>query len=109
MGECPFKRGPHLSVNRCAAWPRTENSNSFEIAASLLSQERIFAILARESAVGVNTIRRAEVAENGTSLTAAKELAIRRALELAGVEFIDENGGGPGVRLRKPPQGKQRK
>jgi hypothetical protein len=28
-------------------------------------------------------------------------LAIRRALESAGVEFIDENGGGPGVRLRK--------
>ena len=26
----------------------------------------------------------------------------RRALESAGVEFIDENGGGPGVRLRKP-------
>jgi transcriptional regulator with XRE-family HTH domain len=27
--------------------------------------------------------------------------AIRRALESAGVEFIAENGGGPGVRLRK--------
>ena len=27
---------------------------------------------------------------------------IRRALEAAGVEFIDENGGGAGVRLRKP-------
>jgi transcriptional regulator with XRE-family HTH domain len=27
--------------------------------------------------------------------------AIRTALEAAGVEFIDENGGGPGVRLRK--------
>ena len=26
---------------------------------------------------------------------------IRRAFEAAGVEFIDENGGGPGVRLRK--------
>jgi hypothetical protein len=26
---------------------------------------------------------------------------VRRAFELAGVEFIDENGGGPGVRLRK--------
>jgi predicted transcriptional regulator len=26
---------------------------------------------------------------------------IRRALSRAGVEFIDENGGGPGVRLRK--------
>jgi hypothetical protein len=37
-----------------------------------------------------------------TSLTAANDLAIRRTLEAAGVEFIDENGGGPGVRLRKP-------
>lgn len=27
--------------------------------------------------------------------------AIRTALEAAGVEFIDENGGGAGVRLRK--------
>jgi hypothetical protein len=27
--------------------------------------------------------------------------AIRAALEAAGVEFIDENGGGAGVRLRK--------
>jgi hypothetical protein len=41
--------------------------------------------------------------------------AIRRMVELAinakkkpaisaGVEFTDENGGGPGVRLRKPPK-----
>jgi hypothetical protein len=29
------------------------------------------------------------------------DLAVRRALETAGVEFIDEDGGGPGVRLRK--------
>jgi len=65
--------------------------------------------LARESSVGVNTIRRAEVAENGTSLTAANELAIRRALEAAGIEFIDENGGGPGVRLREPQRNKQSK
>jgi transcriptional regulator with XRE-family HTH domain len=27
---------------------------------------------------------------------------IRRAFEAAGVDFIDENGGGAGVRLRKP-------
>src|SRR5467141_2148829 len=27
---------------------------------------------------------------------------IRRALEEAGIEFIPENGGGPGARLRKP-------
>ena len=50
--------------------------------------------LARESALGVNTIRRAEVAEEGISLTAANNLAIRRAFENAGVELIDENGGG---------------
>lgn len=28
--------------------------------------------------------------------------AIRAALDAEGVEFIDENGGGPGVRLRNP-------
>jgi transcriptional regulator with XRE-family HTH domain len=58
--------------------------------------------LARESVVGVTTIRRAELTDSETSLTAANDLAIRRALEVAGVEFIDENGSGPGVRLRKP-------
>ena len=54
-------------------------------------------------------IRRAELADSETSMTAANDLAVRRALESAGVEFIDENGGGPGVRLRKLPQEKQRK
>jgi hypothetical protein len=58
--------------------------------------------LARESSVGVATIRRAELTDAETSMTAANDLAVRRALEAAGVEFIDENGGGPGVRLRKP-------
>ena len=62
--------------------------------------------LAGESAVGVATIRRAELTENETSMTAANDIAVRRALETAGVEFIDENGGGPGVRLRKR-QGKK--
>jgi len=60
----------------------------------------------QNSSVGVNTIKRAEVAEERTSLTVANDLAIRRALETAGVEFIDENGGGPGVRLRKRQQKK---
>ena len=60
--------------------------------------------LARESALGVNTIRRAEVAVGRTALTAANDFAVRRALEAAGVEFIYENGGGPGVRLRKGRQ-----
>jgi len=37
-------------------------------------------------------------------MTAANDLAVRHALEGAGIEFIDENGGGEGVRLRKPRQ-----
>ena len=41
--------------------------------------------------------RRAELADGETSMTAANDLAVRQALELAGVEFIDENGGGAGV------------
>jgi hypothetical protein len=39
-------------------------------------------------------------------MTAANDPAVRRALEMAGVEFIDENGGGQGVRLRKGQQKK---
>jgi hypothetical protein len=63
--------------------------------------------LARSSSVGLTTIRRAELTIEETSLTAANNLAIRSALESAGVEFIDENGGGPGVRLRKSPKQKR--
>jgi hypothetical protein len=42
-------------------------------------------------------------------LTAANDIAIRRTLEAAGVEFIDESGVGVGVRLRKPAKEKSRK
>ena len=65
--------------------------------------------LARESALGVTTIRRAELAEDETSMTTANDLAVRRALEAAGVEFIDENGGGPGVRLKRRTRPKSNK
>jgi ribosome-binding protein aMBF1 (putative translation factor) len=65
--------------------------------------------LAREAALGVATIRRAELAEVETSMTMANDLAVRRALEAAGVEFIEENGGGPGVRLQKRSGEKSRK
>jgi hypothetical protein len=57
--------------------------------------------LANATAVGVTTIRRAELTASQTKLTRVNDQAIRRVLEAAGVEFIDENGGGPGVRLKK--------
>ena len=65
--------------------------------------------LATRSSLSVATIRRAELTDSETSMTAANDLAVRRALEAAGVEFIDENGGGPGVRLRKSGKEKPRK
>jgi hypothetical protein len=57
--------------------------------------------LARDAALGLATIKRAELTDDETSMTTANDLAVRRALEAAGVEFIDEDGGGPGVRLRQ--------
>lgn len=38
--------------------------------------------------------------ERGESLYPRTVEAIRAALEAAGIEFIEQNGGGPGVRLR---------
>jgi hypothetical protein len=60
--------------------------------------------LAKETAMGVTTIRRAELTASETKLTRVNDQAIRRVLEAAGVEFIDDNGGGPGVRLRGAQQ-----
>lgn len=46
------------------------------------------------------TIKRAE-SEREVSVSADAIAVIRAALESAGVEFIAENGGGVGVRLRR--------
>jgi transcriptional regulator with XRE-family HTH domain len=55
--------------------------------------------LANQARVGIVTVNQLE---NGLSRPRHATLeVIQRALESAGVEFIDENGGGPGVRLRK--------
>ena len=60
------------------------------------SQQR----LADGATLGLSTIRDFE---KGRRIPYPNNLtAIRTALESAGVEFIAENGGGPGVRLRKP-------
>ena len=53
--------------------------------------------LAAKAGVHRNTVTRTETDETGPGHAIA---AIRAALEAAGVEFIAENGGGPGVRLR---------
>ena len=62
--------------------------------------------LAAASGVSLSTIRRAELTADQTSMTGANDTAIRRVLEAAGVEFIDENGGGAGVRLKRSAKGR---
>ncbi len=57
--------------------------------------------LAEKTTVGVTTIRRAELTASETKLTRVNDQAIRRVLEAAGVEFIDADVGGPGVRLKQ--------
>ena len=56
--------------------------------------------LAKEAKLGRITVMRAEATDGTPTLTAANLDALRRVLEAAGVQFIPENGGGPGVRLR---------
>jgi transcriptional regulator with XRE-family HTH domain len=56
--------------------------------------------LAEKSRVGVTTISRFE--SGLTSPTRATLAALRRGMEAAGVEFIPENGGGAGVRMKMP-------
>ena len=52
------------------------------------------------NALGSEYCPTSRVAEGDFTNRRGNELAIRSAFETAGVEFIDENGGGPGVRLR---------
>ena len=80
-------------------------------AALLLSSELIRAArallrweqrdLASVSSVSLPTIKRLESKPGIMVAHLSTVAALRKALESAGIEFIDENGGGPGVRLRK--------
>ncbi len=54
--------------------------------------------LAELADVSPDTIARLE---RGEDLKPRTIQAIQAALEIAGVEFISENGGGPGVRLKR--------
>jgi transcriptional regulator with XRE-family HTH domain len=54
--------------------------------------------LAERAKVSPDTVARLE---RGDTLKPRTVDALRAALEAAGVEFISQNGGGPGVRLSK--------
>ncbi|QCJ00666.1 transcriptional regulator [Agrobacterium larrymoorei] len=58
--------------------------------------------LAESASVGLSTVRRAEADDSAPAITAANLKLLRITLEAAGVEFIPTNGGGVGVRFKKP-------
>ena len=62
--------------------------------------------LAKAAEVSPDTVARFERGEELRPSTLAK---LRGAIEAAGVEFIPENGGGPGVRLAKAPKRKAKR
>ncbi|UQR65395.1 helix-turn-helix domain-containing protein [Bradyrhizobium sp. C-145] len=58
--------------------------------------------LAHSAGVSIPTIKRLEASDDSLGGRAETSSKILRALQAAGIEFIEENGGGPGVRMRKP-------
>src|ERR1700736_4433013 len=59
--------------------------------------------LAEASGVSLPSVKRLETQPGELVAQERTIVELRKALEAAGIEFIAENGGGPGVRLRKPP------
>ena len=59
--------------------------------------------LARRAGLSLPTVKRVET-DFGIRVSDDARAKLRYALEVAGIEFIDENGGGAGVRLRKGAQ-----
>jgi transcriptional regulator with XRE-family HTH domain len=64
--------------------------------------------LAKRAGLSLPTVKRVET-RRGPRVSEEARFALQRALERGGVRFIDENGGGPGVRLRKRLQPKRPK
>jgi transcriptional regulator with XRE-family HTH domain len=58
------------------------------------------------SSVSLPTIKRLESKPGNMIAHTSTLVAMKKAFEVAGVEFIDENGGGAGVRLKKKRQKK---
>ena len=64
--------------------------------------------LARRAGLSLPTVKRVEN-DLGIRVSSEARTKLRQALEAANIEFIDENGGGPGVRLRNRQKPKQPK
>jgi len=103
IGNPPKARCQHLRgiflPHRCIL-----TADQLRAARAMLRMDQ--SALAAASGVSVETIKRLERMEGLLSETRVATVnAIQAALTKAGVEFIAENGGGPGVRIRKSAKG----
>jgi hypothetical protein len=57
--------------------------------------------LAKAAKLSVETVKRLEKLVGTISAHTGTVEALQSALKAGGIEFIEQNGGGPGVRLRK--------
>jgi DNA-binding XRE family transcriptional regulator len=64
--------------------------------------------LATAAEISLPTIKRLEAQDGPLGGRRDTGRRIREALEKAGAEFITDNDGGPGVRLRKPQHSKRK-
>lgn len=58
--------------------------------------------LGDKAGVAESTVKRIEADDGFPAARGGNIEAVHRALVAAGIIFIPENGGGPGIRLRKP-------
>jgi hypothetical protein len=106
MLPCDFGRA-RLQVLNCH--PLQVNTSGIKLSA--LSSEQIRAArallrweqrdLAKASGVSLPSVKRLETQPGPLAAQERTISQLRRALEKAGIEFILENGGGAGVRLKK--------
>ena len=90
-----------------------KGSSSFFITAEQLRAARALlgwsqTQLGKWAGLSLPTVKRVET-DRGPKVSIEARVVLKQALEKGGVEFIEENGGGPGVRLRKRQRAKRPK
>jgi hypothetical protein len=73
-------------------------ANQLRAARALIGWEQ--SRLAASSGISLPTVKRMEGSDGPVRGNYESVAKVQRALEIAGIEFISENGGGVGVRLR---------
>jgi DNA-binding XRE family transcriptional regulator len=89
----------HFRSNILHLWCKMLSSDQIRGARAILRLGQ--AELAESADVSLETVKRIESMEGELRIRLDTLTKIKTALEKAGIEFIAENGGGPGVRLRK--------